>query len=302
MTDCYDVIIIGAGPAGMSAAIYASRANLKTLIIEKDTPGGQLVKTKSIKNYPGYKEIDGPSLAYKMYEQANELPIQFEYDEVIEMTLQEDMKVVQTKTKQFLSKNVIVATGTSYKNLAVVGERKFIGRGISYCAVCDGKLYTDKNILVVGASNSALKESLYLAQFAKKIFMIHTREDFDDQTLYQSVLKQKNIALLAPYRLSKIIGDEDLQGVEVTNIKNNEIVELHVSGIFPFLGSTPSTSFLSSFDLFTANGYMEVNEHFESKITGLYGVGDVIQKELRQVVTACADGAIAAQHIANLKK
>lgn len=303
MNDIYDVIIVGAGPAGMSAAIYACRANLKTLIIEKDTPGGQMVKTKIIKNYPGYKEIDGPSLAYQMYEQINELPLQFAFEEVKDLTIQDNLKIIHTSSASYMGKNVIIATGTSYKNLSVVGERKFIGRGISYCAVCDGKLYTDKTILVIGASYSALKESLYLAKFAKKIFLIHDRSFFDeDQTLFDEVSSHPGISVLSPYRLKKIIGDDQLTGVEVINEKTNEIVELSVSGIFPFIGSTPSTSFLSSFDLFNANGYMEVDSHFESKIPGIYGVGDVINKELRQVVTACSDGAIAAQHIANAGK
>ena len=298
MNNTYDVIIIGAGPAGLSAAIYAKRGNLKTLIIEKSTPGGTLVSISHLNNYPGYNGVDGASLAFIMYEQVTELNVDFVFEEVQEVSLVDDLKVVKTDSNTYSAKNIIVATGTTYQNLRVGNEKKYIGKGISYCAVCDGKLFTDKEIITVGSSDHALKETIYLASFAKKIYMLADK-DIIDNPLYQQLIDTNKVEVIYNAKISKLIGENTLEAVEVKI--NEEKVIYNVSGIFPLIGSLPSNSFLSKYPIFASSGYMKVDEHCQSSIKGIFGVGDVVDKELRQVVTACSDGAIAGQYIATNK-
>lgn len=295
----YDLVIIGAGPAGLSAAIYAKRGNLNTLIIEKNAPGGQLININKLYNYPGFNQTDGATLAYIMYEQVNELNVNFEFDEVIEVNILDDnIKEVITLNNKFLTKNIIVATGTTYANLKVANERKFIGKGISYCAVCDGKLFTGKDIVVVGDNTNALKETIYLSNFASKVYLL-TTNDIKENSLYQSIVNNNKIIHLENSKIVGLIGENNIEGVE---IKTNDIKQiLSVKGVFPLIGSLPSNSFLSKYPIFSSNGYMKVDEHFQSEIKGVFGIGDVCDKELRQVVTACSDGAIAGQYIASHK-
>lgn len=299
MNNIYDLIIIGAGPAGLAAALYAKRGNLKTLIIEKNAPGGQLININKLHNYPGFNQVDGATLAYIMYEQVNQLNVEFDFDEVIDVEVIDSLKEVSTTNNKYLTKNIIVATGTTYANLKVANERKFIGKGISYCAVCDGKLFTNKDIVVVGDSDNALKECLYLATFANKIYLL-TNANINDSKHFMSIKNASNIQVINNAKIVSLIGNEHIEGVEILIDKTIKNV-LSVSGIFPFIGSLPSNSFLSKYPIFSSNGYMKVDEHFQSEIKGIFGVGDVVDKELRQIVTACADGAIAGQYIASNK-
>lgn len=299
MNNIYDLIIIGAGPAGLAAALYAKRGNLKTLIIEKNAPGGQLININKLHNYPGFNQVDGATLAYIMYEQVNQLNVEFDFDEVIDVEVIDSLKEVSTTNNKYLTKNIIVATGTTYANLKVANERKFIGKGISYCAVCDGKLFTNKDIVVVGDSDNALKECLYLATFANKIYLL-TNANINNSKHFMSIKNASNIQVINNAKIVSLIGNEHIEGVEILIDKTIKNV-LSVSGIFPFIGSLPSNSFLSKYPIFSSNGYMKVDEHFQSEIKGIFGVGDVVDKELRQIVTACADGAIAGQYIASNK-
>lgn len=300
MSNTYDVIIIGSGPAGMSAAIYATRGNLKTLIIEKDTPGGQMVKTEKITNYPGYKEIDGATLAYNMYEQVLSLNIPYAYEDVINLKKENNKFLVTTTNNEYIAKNIIIATGTLYNPLGIKTEKKYLGKGISYCAVCDGKLFTNKDILVVGGGDSALKESLYLSSFARKIYLIHRRNEFRGAlNLQENVKANSKIEILTPYVLNAINGNETIENVEIKNVLTNETKLLSVSGIFPFIGSAPSTYFLKNLNIEYLNGYIKVDNNFKTNIDNVYAVGDVINTNLRQIVTACSSGAIAAQDIVN---
>jgi thioredoxin reductase (NADPH) len=294
----YDLIIIGAGPAGLTAAMYAKRGNLKTLIIEKNAPGGQLININKLDNYPGYNQQDGASLAYIMYEQVNELNVDFAFEEVIDVNITENEKIVTTNDNKYTCKYIIVATGTTYANLKVAKERNFIGKGISYCAVCDGKLFTNKDIAVVGDSDHALKECLYLSEFARHIYLI-CKNDILENKYYNQIINNNKIEILNNSKITKLFGENVLSSIEVS--KDNEKIVLNVDGVFPLIGSLPSNSFLSSYPIFSSNGYMKVDEHFQTTIKGLFGVGDVVDKELRQVVTACSDGAIAAQYIASHK-
>lgn len=298
MDNLYDVIIVGAGPAGLSAAIYASRSKLKTLIIEKSTPGGTLVSISHLNNYPGYKGGDGATLAFVMYEQVMQLNVPFVFEEVMEVSVKDDIKVVKTNNNLYQCKNLIVATGTTYSNLKVANEKKYIGKGISYCAVCDGKLFTDKSIVVVGYDEHALKETLYLSTFASEIYLL-TNKEIEKLDIYKLIKNNKTIKIIYNAKISKLIGENEIESVEVSI--DNEKHILNVSGIFPLIGSLPSNSFLSKFPIFSSNGYMKVNKNFETEIKGIFGIGDVVDKQLRQVVTACNDGAIAGQYIASHK-
>lgn len=299
MNNTYDVIIIGAGPAGLSAALYAKRGNLKTLIIEKSTPGGTLVSISHLDNYPGYNGTDGATLAFIMYEQVTNLNVDFVFEEVKEVSLNENYKVVKTDANEYTCKNIIVATGTTYQNLRVGNEKKYIGKGISYCAVCDGKLFTNKDIVTVGSNTHALEETLYLSQFANKIYML-VDSDITSNEMYLKLMETNKVEIISNAKITKLIGENVLEAVEVKI--NDEKQVLNVSGVFPLIGSLPSNSFLSKYPIFASSGYMKVNSHFESEIEGIFGVGDVVDKELRQVVTACNDGAIAAQYIATHKR
>ena len=298
MNNFFDLIIVGAGPAGLTAALYAKRGNLKTLIIEKNAPGGQLLTISKLNNYPGYNQLDGANLAYIMYEQVNELNVEFAFEEVIEVIDNGETKTIKTNAQEYICKNIIVATGTTYQNLKVAGERKFIGKGISYCAVCDGKLFTNKEIIVVGEDDHALKETLYLSTFASKINLL-CKNDISTSKYYNEIKNNEKIVVINNSKITKLFGEEHLESVEVLIDGEKQI--LNVSGIFPLIGSLPSNSFLSSYPIFSSNGYMKVADHFQTDIKGIYGVGDVVDKELRQVVTACSDGAIAAQYIASHK-
>lgn len=299
MDNIYDVIIIGAGPAGLSAALYAKRGNLKTLIIEKSTPGGTLVSISHLNNYPGYNGVDGASLAFIMYEQVTNLNVEFVFEEVNEVQVDNDLKIVKTNENEYESKNIIVATGTTYQNLKVANERKFIGKGISYCAVCDGKLFTGKEIITVGSSDHALKETIYLATFASKIYML-VDQDITTNKYYQQLVDTNKVEIIHNAKITKLIGENTLEGVEIK--VNDEKQTLNVSGVFPLIGSLPSNSFLSKFPIFASSGYMKVDENYQSEIKGIFGAGDVVDKTLRQVVTATNDGAIAAQYIATNKR
>lgn len=291
----YDVIIIGSGPAGLTAAIYAARAKLKTLIIEKNTPGGQLINISKLENYPGYDKLDGASLAYVMYQQVNELNVEFVFDEVINVEVNDNLKKVLTPSTSYVSKNIIVATGTTYQNLKVPNEKKYIGNGISYCAICDGKLYNNKVVACIASSNHSLKETLYLANYSSKIFLI-VNEDISNSIYYDEVRNCKKIEIILDAKITKLIGNNSLEAIEIT-FKDKSLRILNVQGIFVLNTSLPSNSFLSKYDIFSSSGYMKVNQFFETSIPGIYGIGDVVDKELKQVVTATSDGALAAYHI-----
>ncbi len=289
----YDLVIIGAGPAGLSAAIYAKRGNLNVIILEKNVPGGQLVNINKIANYPGYKDLDGANLAYIMYEQVNDLEIPMIFEQVIDVHINDEYKEIVTEKNSYKSKNIIVATGTTYQNLKINNEKKFIGKGISYCAICDGKLFTNQDIAILINNNHALKDCLYLEQFVNNIYLIYN----ENVNLTKEILNNQKYHLLYNYNISKLIGDEFLNKIEVTN--NNETKIIDVNGLFVLNTTLPVNSFLSDYPIFSSNGYMQVDNHCESKIPGLFGIGDVVDKSLKQVITACADGAIAAQHIAS---
>lgn len=293
----FDVGIIGAGPAGMTSAIYALRGNLKVLVLDRQAPGGKVILTSEIENWPGIAKIDGPTLAYNMFEQILNLGATYKYGTVSDIQIRKNDKIVICDDNKYKCKCVIVTTGTLNKKLEVENSVRFEGKGISYCAVCDAKLFSDKTIAVVGGGDSAFKEALYLSKYAKSIYLIHRRDTFRaGEDLINKVLNTENIIINTPYIVSGINGKEKIESIKITNQVTDKEEMIQVDGIFPFIGSLPATTFLKNLNILNEFGYVKVNENMETIIPGLYAAGDVIEKNLRQIVTACNDGAIAGQN------
>ena len=294
MENKYDVIIIGAGPAGLSSAIYTARANLKTLIIEANSEGGKLVNISNIENYPGFKEISGYELANNFINQVKSLNVEIINNEVIKI---EPNKVVLNDKTQLKTKSIIIATGSKERKLDLDKANEYIGKGISYCATCDGFFFRNKPVCVIAENTNALQESLYLANLASKVTMI-TRKDklIGDEKTISTILNNEKIELLTNTTpINLIIKDDKLIGLTVKDDNDNQF-DIDCLGIFPYISFNPSTVFLDQ-SILDEKGFVVVDKNCETAIKGIYAAGDCISKDLRQVVTACADGAIAASHI-----
>ena len=294
------IYFIGAGPAGLSSAVYAGRAGLSILLVDKDAPGGKMLKTSSIENYPGFTSINGASLAMEMYNHAMSYNPDYAYGEVRKISnIDKEIKEVLIENKVYLTKNIIIATGTVERKVGVANEDLYYGRGVSYCAVCDGALHRDEQIVVVGGGNSALNEALYLTLFASKVILVHRRDGFrSDPSTIEKVKNHPKIELKIPYVLKEIKGDNiGVSSVVLENIETHSIEEISTKIIFPLIGADPVTHFLKEYELLDEHNYVLVDKNQQTKIKGVYAVGDVVSKVLRQVVTACNDGAIAATHI-----
>ena len=293
----YDVIIVGGGPSGMTSAIYSSRARLKTLLIEKAGCGGQMAITDNIENYPGFEQgINGFELATKMQTQTANFGTKFVYGEVVSFQLNNKIKkVVLLDNKEYFTKTIIISSGASFKKLGIKGEQEFIGKGVSYCATCDGPFFRNKEIVVVGGGDSALQEALYLTKFAVKVNLIHRRNEFRAaKILQEKVLKEPKINIIFDSVVEEISGKDVLEQVTLKNIKTNTISQLSVNGVFIFVGWTPNTNFLNNQIKLNKQGYIITDDKMNTSIEGVFACGDVREKILRQVVTATGDGAIAA--------
>lgn len=293
MNNIYDSIIIGAGISGMTAAIYLKRYNLNVLIIEKEIPGGQISKASIIENYPGIEKIDGITLSTNLLKQIENLKLKLNYEEVKEIKEENNIKIVKTEKNEYKTKSIIIATGRRPKSLNI-GEEKYIGKGLSYCATCDGMLYKDKNVIVVGGGNSALEESLYLSDICKKVTILNRSNKLKaDEILVNKVQTKENIEILYNEEIRNIKEEND-KIIGIITKSNKEII---CDGIFVYIGLTPNTEFLT--EIQKENEYILVNKNQETNIKGIYAVGDVTKKQLYQLVTAASDGAIAANHIKN---
>lgn len=300
----YEVIIIGAGPAGLTAAIYTTRAGLKTAMLEKSAPGGKLIKTFEIQNWPGIKATNGADLAYQMFEHSTHFGGEYLYGDVQSIEDHEDYKKIITTDGEYTAKTVIIATGTEERLLNIPGELEYTSKGVSYCAVCDGAFFKDKVVTIIGGGNSALEEAIYLAQFATKINIVIRRDVFRAEPIIQkTIATEPKINIIREMIPVEIKGDGTrVNEIVLQHVKTKELLSIETSGIFPYIGADPSTKFVK-FPILDEKGYLIVNADMETAVKGIYGAGDVTVKTLRQVVTAAADGAIAAQeafhHIKN---
>ncbi|AKS39454.1 thioredoxin reductase [Anoxybacillus gonensis] len=293
----YDVIIIGAGPAGMTAAVYTSRANLSTLMLERGVPGGQMANTEEVENYPGYDHILGPELATKMFEHAKKFGAEYAYGDVKEVIDGEQYKTVVTSNQQYKARAIIIATGAEYKKLGVPGEKELGGRGVSYCAVCDGAFFKGKELVVVGGGDSAVEEGVYLTRFASKVTIVHRRDQLRAQKiLQQRAFANEKIDFIWNHTVKQINEKDGRVGsVTLVHTQTGEEREFPCDGVFIYIGMVPLTKPFASLGITNENGYIETNELMETKVPGIFAAGDVREKSLRQIVTATGDGSIAAQ-------
>ena len=284
-------VIIGAGPAGMNAALYLKRGGIEPIIIESDVPGGEMLKTYKIENYLGYESIDGGELALKMSKQVKDLGVKIIKDKVVKVT-HENKFVIKCENNEFVSDYVIVATGRIPRKLGLKNESELTGRGISYCAVCDGAFYKDKEVAIIGGGDSALTEALYLSDLCLKVYVL-ARKDLRASDVLQNRVKNKdNIVILKNVEVIGILGNDRLSSILLNNGD-----KLDVSGMFIAIGGNPELSFLDSLGVELVNGYIKTNDRMESNIKGLYAAGDVRYKDFYQIITAASDGAIAALSI-----
>ena len=284
-------IIIGAGPAGMNAALYLKRAGIDVVLIEKEVPGGEMLKTNKIENYLGFESIDGGELALKMSKQIKDLGIKIMKDKVLKVT-KNDKFIVETKKEKLEADYVIVATGRTPRKLGLRGEDVLTGRGISYCAVCDGAFYRGKEVAVIGGGDAALTEALYLSDLCAKVYVVVRRDLRASEVLQSRVKAKENIIVLKNVNVSKLDYDERLSSIILDDGKT-----LPVSGMFIAIGGMPQLNFLDDLDVMMKNGYIVTNDKMESSVKGLYAAGDVRYKDYYQIVTAVSDGAVAALSI-----
>ena len=303
----YDVIIIGGGPAALAAAVYTCRALLKTVILEKKYLGGQLAGTELIENYPGFPEvISGFELTQRMEAQAKRFGAEIRYEEVLKLDVENGLKIVTTDTDKYSSHIVILATGADPKKLGVPGEEEFYGRGVSYCATCDGAFYRGKNVVVAGGGDSAITEGIFLTKYAQTVQIIHRRDAFRATKIYlDDAFSNPKIKVILNTVIESIYGKEKVDGVVTQNMVTKEKTDIRCDGVFVFIGSSPNTSFLGNLLCVDAGCHIETNIHMETAIEGLYAVGDIRKNSYRQIATAIGEGvtaAIAAEHkLAELK-
>jgi thioredoxin reductase (NADPH) len=292
----YEVIIIGGGPAGLTAGLYTSRSRLRTLLIETGLFGGQITTTELIENYPGFPQgINGAELSQMMEEQAKRFGLETVNQEVLEVRLEEDWKVVRTHESDYYSEALIISSGTEYQKLGIPGEDAFIGKGVSFCATCDGAFFKDSRIVVVGGGDSAITEALFLTKFSKEVTIIHRRDALRATKIYQErAFANPKIKFLWNSVIQEIKGDKMVQSILVKNVKTNEVKEFQTDGVFLFVGISPRTQFLKGLVQMDEGGYILTNENGETSVKGIFAAGDCRKKLLRQVTTAVGDGATAA--------
>lgn len=293
----YDVIIIGAGPAGMTAAVYTSRANLSTLMLERGIPGGQMANTEDVENYPGYESILGPDLSNKMFEHAKKFGAEYAYGDVKEVIDGKEYKTIIAGKKEYKARAIIVASGAEYKKIGVPGEKELGGRGVSYCAVCDGAFFKEKELVVIGGGDSAVEEGVYLTRFASKVTIVHRRDTLRAQKILQDrAFQNEKVDFIWNHTIKEINETNGKVGsVTLVDVNSGEEKEVKTDGVFVYIGMLPLSKPFVELGITNENGYVETNERMETKVPGIFAAGDVREKMLRQIVTATGDGSIAAQ-------
>lgn len=295
----YDTLIIGSGPAGMTAALYAARSNLRVGIIEQGAPGGQMNNTSDIENYPGYDHISGPELSLKMYEPLEKFKVENIYGIVQRVEDCGDYKRVYTEDTHYDTKTVIVATGAKHRLLGVAGEEEYTSRGVSYCAVCDGAFFRNQELLVVGGGDSAVEEAIYLTQFAKKVTIVHRRDQLRAQKILQErAFANEKLDFIWDSVVKEIQGNDiKVSNVVIENVKTDQVTSHDFGGVFIYVGLIPVTQMVSELGITNQEGWIVTDDQMKTSIPGIFAVGDVRQKQLRQITTAVGDGAIAGQGV-----
>src|SRR5690625_202665 len=293
----YDVIVAGAGPAGMTAAVYASRANLDTVLMERGVPGGQMADTEDIENYPGFDHVLGADLSNKMFEHATKFGAEYVYGNITDVVDHGDYKEVIAAEKIYKTKALIITTGAQYKKLGIPGEEELTGRGVSYCAVCDGAFFKDKELVVIGGGDSAVEEGVYLTRFAKKVTIIHRRDELRAQKILQErAFANEKVELIWDTVVEKINGENGkVTSVSLRNVKTEERTDFATDGVFVYIGMVPLSEPFKSLGIVDEEGYIPTNEKMETRVPGVFAAGDIRVKDLRQIVTATGDGSIAAE-------
>ena len=301
MAKNYDVIIIGAGPGGLTAALYASRANLSVLILDRGPYGGQMNNTDAIDNYPGFTEIKGPELGEKMYQSVMKFKPDFEYGDVQSVTLEDDHKLVKTDTGDYTAPVVIIGTGADHKHLNVPGEEEYSGRGVSYCAVCDAAFFKDEDVVVIGGGDSAVEEGIYLAQLAKSVTIVHRRDKLRAQPeLQKRAFDNKKIKFVWNAQTESIDGDgQKVTGITYLDKETGEKKTLSAAGVLIYVGVIPQTAPFKDLGILDDKGWIPTDEHMRTKVPGILALGDVRAKDLRQIANAVGDGSIAGQEAYN---
>lgn len=298
MENIYDIIIVGGGPAGLTAGIYACRSDLKTLLLEEYVCGGQIINTYEIKNYAGFEDISGVDLSLKMQDQATKLGLEIVYQKAIDFDFSDKFKVVKTSKNTYFAKTVILAMGASPKKLGIDGEQQYSGRGVSYCAVCDGAFYKNKTVAIVGGGNSAMEDVAYLTKVAKKTYLINRTEKYRALPVLvktmQKLAEQNKIEVLNNTIVEKICGNQKLESVVTKNVITGKTTDLPLDGLFIEIGRMPSTDVVKNYIDLDEYGYIITDQNLMTNVQGVFAIGDIRQKTLRQIVTACSDGAIAS--------
>lgn len=296
----YDVLILGAGPAGLTAGLYASRAKLKVAIIESDIEGGQISGTSSVENYPGILEISGMDLGFTMKDQAEKFGCEFIQDRAVSCEIESEIKKVKGKFGEYEARSLIIATGASHRNIGCSGEDEFSGRGVSYCATCDAAFYEDLDVYVIGGGDSAVEEAIFITKFAKSVTIIHRRDELRaSKNLQEKAFKNEKIKFIWDSEVISIEGENIVNSFTLRNLKTGEIKKVESEepfGIFVFIGLKPSTELFEN-SLKLDGGYIVTDENMKTNIDGVYAAGDVRHKRVRQVATAVGDGCIAAVEI-----
>ena len=294
----YHTVIIGSGVAGMTAAIYLKRARKDICILENGVPGGQITLASSVENYPGFFSITGSDLALNIYNQVLNLGVTYKYTKANQVKVEDDFITVITDKEEIKCKNLIIATGRAPRKLEVTLEDRLVGSGISFCATCDSSLYKDKKVAVVGGGTAALEEAIYLSKICNSVTLIHRRDTFSaTDALVNDVKNTKNITILTNRTVKEFkVNDNKLSGIVLEDKQNNQ-EEITVDGCFEYIGQVPNTKIFENLDILDDKGYVNVDKNYQTKIPGIYAVGDCVKKDLYQVVTACSEGAIAANNI-----
>lgn len=293
----YDTIVIGAGPAGMTAALYAARSNLKVATLEQGAPGGQMNNTSDIENYPGFELISGPELSMKMFEPLEKLGVENLYGIVTGVEDKGDYKIVKTDDEEYQTKTVIIATGAKHRHIGVPGEFEYNSRGVSYCAVCDGAFFRGQELLVVGGGDSAVEEALFLTRFASSVTIVHRRDELRAQKVLQDrAFKNEKISFIWDSVVKEIKGDDlKVRHVDIENVKTGQVTTHDFGGVFIYVGLDPVSDFVKDLGITDEDGWIPTDHHMRTAIDGIFAIGDVRQKDLRQITTAVGDGAMAGQ-------